>query len=163
MYSSADKELFRSEVRQNFHFLETDGDMCCGNVLVWGGDYPDARMVVRYSRADLKVDVIWSLHERSLWITIRFDRPDIPDEERRVDFESFVEYITDSADKAVVPYSGERQTVKQIKKILLDREKLFEKGRIPVIEALGDKLMKYFHRISASSSMVIHSYHEWRA
>jgi hypothetical protein len=163
IFTSEEKINFEAEVDLCFAFMATQLGMKRGKIRVSGGNDPrDSILIIRYSRDDLKVDIGWQPNQDVLIVVVRFDLHEkLSSQERRVNFEPFIEFLSGGEIKAIVPCFTEGMSIKQIKSVAAEGKKVFRHGLHEVIAAIGEKLKTHFCEIESVSPETVRRYHSW--
>jgi len=155
---------FEAIARQFFGFLEDEAGMKRGVARVVNEGSPrDEVFVLRYSRDDMRVNIGWKANELALISRVRLNRSALSRREHDVYFESYIEFISRGAEKAIVPFRegpGSRQPFMTCMK---QRQRLFEEGLPPVMEALAAKVRNRLPDLEAATPETVRAYHAWIA
>jgi hypothetical protein len=155
---------FESQVRDAFHFLETEHGMAFSGIKEIKGDPRDSGSVARYRTDDFKVDIGWNNAELSLAVLIQFSRNDLPRQQRHVYLDSFTEFISGQKEQSTVPQIYPRMSEAGIAEAMERRQQLFhDQAFSAILFKLAEKLRRHLDGILNAPVDVIHGYHQWMA
>lgn len=154
------RAFFGEAVRKYFGFL-SDSGMIAREIYRTGGSYPDAALVARYEAPDLRIDICWGNMEQVISVMLKYNNHHLSDDQRYVYFEPFVEFLSKGQERAIVPMVTEHMDLPGLRRLTRQREALFAGGFEPVMQRVGEKLMRSFDTVRSASSAQILAYQAW--
>jgi hypothetical protein len=151
---------FEAAVRNHFAFLSETG-LTNRGVRAIGAGGRDSGLAARYEAPGLRLEIGWSKYELSLAVLLKFNFDEMPEEQRYVYFEPFVEFLTGGRDTAIVPYVTDNMRAGSIERVIAECEAVFADGLEAVAQRLGEKLRQRLDLVRAASSEQIRAYHDW--
>jgi hypothetical protein len=148
------------EIVRSFAFLSEAG-MNDRGVRGIGSGGRGSGLVARYEAPVMRLEIGWSEFELALGIMLKYNLSELPDEQRYVFFEPFVEFLTEGREGAIVPFVSDNMSSAALGRVMGDREAVFADGLAPVAERLAAKLKRYFDQVRDASGEQIVAYHAW--